>query len=358
MMNISVNELNGVGKKREEQLSKLGVKTIGDLLLFLPREYKDLTSVVNIKEAKDGDLITFLGEFITKPTLKRMSSKFNVVSSVVELGGVSIKCEWYNQPWKAKQIHMENQYLFIGRLSVDFYDYKIKNPTIIEASDDSLPQILPIYKLTSGLNQKTVRGLIGQALEKYCGHMEDNLPSTLRERLKLAEINFAYYQIHKPTSMENLELAKRRLTLEEILIFLCTIRLIKDNRENSFGISIDVKKQDTDEIKATLPYALTGAQSRTVDSIMDDLRSNISMNRLIQGDVGSGKTIIAVLALYAVYKNGYQGAMMAPTEILASQHFAELTLLLSPFGVKIGLLTGSLKAKQRRQAYENIESGE
>ena len=263
----------------------------------------------------------------------------------------------FNQKYTAEQLQYGQEYIFYGAVSGDFIGYNMSSP-VFEALDSppvTTRRILPIYPLTAGLSNASVLKAVRQALA-ICDVPKEIIPEEVRRQYGILPAERAYYAIHEPASMEEAQLAKKRLIFEEFFIFSAGLSLMRASRATKTAPIYD--HLDLTEFFASLPFALTGAQTRAISEIVADLGRGAPMNRLVQGDVGSGKTMVAAAAGYLAAKNGFQCAMMAPTEILAEQHYAGLTKLLAPLGIRTALLTGSLTPKQKRERREAIEAGE
>ncbi len=346
---MELKDLRGVGKTRLESLRAAGIISLRDLLFFLPTGYKDTTAVIPIGELAPGQTAAVMGSIKGKPRLNRFKGLNSVTASLWDETG-HIACVWYNQPWMEKTIGSRAQVLLYGRVEERGGKKQLLNPTLEDA-----PGIAPVYRPLDGLPGKVMRGLVQIALAQVEDTCPETLPNSLRLRYGLCEKNYAIRQAHFPDSRESLASARRRLSFEQLLLYQAALGIMRDRKER--GVIIPAVKGEEDAFWQGLPFAPTGAQRRVLKEIMDDLAAPHPMARLVQGDVGSGKTALAFGALYLAVKHGYQGALMAPTEILARQHYVGAQQLLQPLGISCGLLMGGMKAAERRQALSAIRAG-
>ncbi len=358
------------------KFDKLNVSTVRHLLLFFPRRHVDYGQPVPIAQLELGREQTVRAH-VWSAQERRMG--FRMRSTEATIGDTSgmMRCVWFNQPWVAKQLPVNAEIVVSGRVGERQGRPCFDNPEWERWSDDLVHtgRLVPIYPLTAGLQNRTVRRVMQEALERFGDKLDDPLPAEMRERLGLLPIVQAVARMHYPDDREALETARRRLAFEELLPIQLTMQLRRRVFQRSapaepVPMAADVERR----FLGALPFALTGAQERVLFDVLNDLRKPVPMSRLIQGDVGSGKTVIAAAALVAASANGRQGVMMAPTEILAEQHFRTLKELLGANGgegalatarpafldrpLRIALLTGSLRAKERRELYGELERGE
>ena len=356
----SVTVLKGIGPKTAELLEKLGITTVEDLLRNYPRAYECFDPPVKICECPEEGIAAIEAVITGKP-YRAQKGSLQILTVWVDDGSGKMKLTWFNMPFLAGKLLPGARYLFRGRVSKKERSRSMEQPALYSpaAYEEIAGSRQPIYNLTVGLSNKTLTKAVELALERRTVEKE-YLPAWMRREYQLADPNFALQMIHFPKSEEDLELARKRLVFEEFFFFILAIRRLKgenDEKPNPFSLP---PHADTARLLEALPYRLTGAQQRAWKEISENLSGPTRMNRLVQGDVGSGKTILAFLALLQVTGDGYQGAMMAPTEVLARQHYEGLTALLAEHGIErnVVLLTGSLTAKEKRAAYEAIESGE
>ena len=345
-----LSELKGLGKARLDTLEKAGIHTLADLLLTLPVRYQDTSAITPLGEITPGMEICVSGFPKAEPRL----SRFRGLSSVTlrlcdETGGVAVV--WYNQPWLQEQIKKEDRLTLYGRVDRDRQGrIRMTSPAIVRERG-----ILPVYRALAGLPSKVMRDLIRQALTQLEECCPETLPGGLRLRYQLCERNFALRQAHFPETKENLAIALRRISFESMLLYQAAAAALRGERAR--GIQIPVPPGACDAFWASLPFAPTGAQRRVLEDIARDLASPGAMGRMVQGDVGCGKTALAFGAIALAARAGYQSALMAPTEILARQHLESAKKTLEPLGISCGLLIGGMKAKERREALEKIASG-
>ncbi len=351
MLTKPITTLKGIGSKRAELFNKLGIFTIRDLLYFLPRDYLDYSHAKPIKELLHGEQAAIAVE-ITKPAqVAYVRSGLNIVSCEArDENGTPIILTWYNQPFRKNSVNLGQFVYALGRVDTS-RGRKLINPSL--TSD--LPGIIPVYPLTKGLSEKMIRDSVKEALDNLSGYIKENIPNNIRTRFEIPEINFSLTNIHFPVNMDCLSFAKRRLAFEDMLIYSLMMEMIKATKSSSKGIRFNIDGLE-EEFFSLMPFPLTNAQKRAIHEIALDMGSDKAMNRLLQGDVGSGKTCVALFCMFVAVKNGYQAVMMAPTEILASQHIKAMQNL---FGEdKVCLLKGGMKKSEKEAAYEKIRTGE
>lgn len=353
----SIQEIKGIGAKTEELFHKLGVYTVGDILLHYPRTYIRYPNVKHANEVTEGETAAVLGRVLKTPVVHRAGRMPVTVTNIGE-EDVTVELVWFRMPYIKNNLKPGNTYVFYGKVQKKNGRFVIEQPAIYSKEQYASMEdvFLPVYALTGGISNhqitKTVRAVISDD-----GLFRDHLPPEFRDRYQLCEYNYAIKQIHFPDSMDTLITARKRLVFDEFFLFILNMQYHKEKRireENGFEFQDD---SFTEELTSQLPYELTGAQRRALADIKRDMRGPYVMQRLIQGDVGSGKTILAFLAMADTAHNGYQSAIMAPTEVLARQHYETYTRLCEQFGLKIPvvLLTGSMTARQKRMSYEALE---
>lgn len=356
-----ISELKGIGEKTEKLFNKLGVYTVGDLLRHYPRGYDIYEAPVPIDELTEGRIQTVSG-VLSGSVQVSPNRKMPVTTVKVKDASGTIKAIWFRMPFLRSTLAAGGPITLRGHVVRRKDGLILEHPEIFypaESYQEKMGTLQPQYPLTAGLSNNVTVKAVRQVMERL--NLEtDRLPDELRMKYELAEYNYAIRGIHFPEDKEVYCHARERLVFEEFLEFILSIRKLKENNErmkNDFQIR---SCEDAEQLIQSLPYQMTGAQMRVWKEIQKDMQGEYAMSRLIQGDVGSGKTIVAALALLTVVKNGYQGAMMAPTEVLAKQHYESLTELFDTYGisVKTELLTGSMKAKEKREAYARIASGE
>ena len=356
-----ISELKGIGEKTEQLFKKIGVKTIGDLLHYYPRGYDVYENPVQISETEAGRTCAISGIISAKPQTGGNKNMQITTISLKDASGI-MKIVWFRMPFLKNTLTTGQEIILRGRVIEKKGQKLMEHPELFSpaiAYDAKLDTLQPIYPLTAGLTNNIIVKAMKQALE-YLDLSQDFLPNHIRIKYHLAEYNYAVKGIHFPENKEQFYFARERLVFEEFLIFILALRQTKEKNEKEINGFEMKPKQKIDEVLSTLPYNLTNAQKKVWEEIQSEMCGRYTMSRLIQGDVGSGKTILAVLALMLAGLNGYQGAMMAPTEVLAKQHYESVTELLEKYQIplKAELLTGSMTAKEKRLAYERIENGE
>ena len=350
-----VTDLRGVGPARAAALQRLGIFTLYDLLAYFPRDYEDRTNPVEIAQLQPGIPACFEALVVSQPVLRRIGKGRDVTNLTVADETGKLTLHYFNQPYIKTQLHYGQSYYFYGTLLER--GMQMANPAFEEAGRPGTVtnRLLPVYPLTAGLSNRTLCACIRQAFSA-AGALPELLPETVRERYGLCGVTEAYTSVHAPESWDALQRARKRLVFEEFFIFSAGLAVLRASRTELHAIPYDTACMDA--FFRALPFRLTGAQSGAIDQILRDLSSGHVMNRLVQGDVGSGKTMVAAAACFCAVRNGRQAAFMAPTEILAEQHARTLTQLLGPLGVRVLLLTGSRTAAQKRAAREQLASGE
>lgn len=355
--NSSLQEIKGIGAKTGELFHKIEIDTVGELLLRYPRTYLQYPEVKQPDEVEEGETAAVLGRILQSPVVRKARNMAITVTSIGAMG-VTLNLVWYRMPYIKNNLKPGNLYIFYGKVTKKTGRLTMEQPAIYtEEQYQKLEHIfMPVYSLTTGLSNNMVTKAVRAALEDETLFL-DYLPEKIRDKYQLCEYNYAIKQIHFPDDMDTLIEARRRLVFDEFFLFILGMQFQKEKKqkeENCFSFSED---GFVEGLMEKLPYELTGAQKRALLDVQKDLRSPYVMQRLIQGDVGSGKTIIAFLAMADASHHGYQSAIMAPTEVLARQHYETYQKLCDSFGLRIPLilLTGSLTAKQKRMAYEAMD---
>ena len=352
-----ITMLKGVGEVRAKQLAQLNIFTLRDLICHFPRGYEDRTKLVPIEKLEPDVPACFRAMVMNTPRTSHIRKGLDLTKVQVADSTGRLNVTFFNSRFAAQQLEYGREYIFYGAVSGDFIGYSMTNP-VFEAPESqpvTTRRILPIYPLTAGLTNAALLRLVQQALA-VCGLPEEILPAEVREKYGILPAERAYFAIHEPNSMAEAELAKKRMIFEEFFVFSAGLALMRAARKEKK--TEPYTDFDMAPFYDSLPFTLTGAQSRAVGEILEDFRRGIPMNRLVQGDVGSGKTMVAAAAAYCAARNGAQTALMAPTEILAEQHFASLSALFVPLGVSVALLTGSMTGKQKKDVRERIAAGE
>ena len=356
----SIETLKGIGEKTAKLFEKVGIRTIDDLLHYYPRGYDTYGEPKAIGELSEDETGTVEGFLKSGATGVHVNGLSIVQATISDMTG-KLRLVWYHMPYLKNTLRPDSHFIFRGRVIRKKNGLTMEQPQMFkpEAYEELLSSMRPVYAQTKGLGNKMITSAVEQALA-FRTLERDYLPAGLGMANELAEFNFAIEHINFPSNEEELKFARKRLVYDEFFFFLLAVRHLKEKRQNVQSPFHMEKQDECRKLLADLPYRLTNAQLRTLEEVLRDLKSGSVMNRLIQGDVGSGKTIIAVLALLAACENGYQGALMVPTEVLARQHFESVTELFEKHGVdkKVILLTGSMTAKEKRIAYEKVASHE
>lgn len=352
-----VTVLKGIGPKKAQALEKLNIRTIGDLLTFFPRDYEDRRSFCAIKDLQQDKPAFIRGtvELVVKDPYRR--GRKQTLRLLVSDDSGQLEVVFFNARYLADTFKVGRQFHFFGKPSVNYGKIQMIHPDFSIGEKTVMRGILPVYPLTSGISQKEMRTWQQTALGAVEG-FEEYLPEDLVRRNRLCDLRYAVANVHFPKERQPLLQGKYRLIFDELLAL--QTGLLASKQKNAHGQKGLLFSKDADAAAyiRSLPYELTGAQNRVVGEILSDLESGRVMNRLVQGDVGSGKTAIAEIALYKAVKSGFQGAMMAPTELLAKQHFAGLSASFAAHGIKVGMLTGSMTEREKRQVREALSSGE
>ena len=355
-----ITALKGIGEKTAALFHRVGVDTVGELLSYYPRTYDVYERPVSIG-ALEADKIQAVTGFIRRIPDGRRVGRYHITTVSLEENGLHLQLSWFNMPFLRNSLLPGCIYIFRGRVQKKKGRTTMDQPEIYAPEDYEklLDTMQPIYGLTGGLSNKTVTKAVRQAFEQLDLDTE-YLPERIRNEQQLAEYNFSLRAIHFPVKREDLLLARKRLVFDEFFLFILALRQMKEQTEDTVNECVIHPGASVEQLLSSLPYELTGAQKRVWNEIQADLKGETVMNRLVQGDVGSGKTVIALLALLSAVESGYQGALMAPTEVLARQHAESIRELLSGLSmdVCVELLTGSMTAKEKREAYARIESGE
>lgn len=365
---MNIREIKGIGEKTEILFNKLGVTTTDELLEYYPRTYDEYIRPLSLEEVDSTVGIPAIeGVIMSEPSLMRARNLQILSVFIKDRNGAKIKCTWFNMPYLRSTLKVGNRMIFRGMIKWDKY---MKNATIeqpvvftIDEYEKKLGALQPVYPLTKGLSNNLVTKTVKQALdmlEESEMASVDYLPDAIRERAGLMEYLEAVKTVHFPTGKEKVIDARKRLIFDEFFIFLLALRSFKDNTEIVHSNYIITDYSQSDALVEKLPYNLTEAQKKVILEIRNDMKSGKMMNRLVQGDVGCGKTIVAFMALVDVVASGYQGALMVPTEVLAKQHYENLLDMKEKYGLNVNpvLLTGSVTAANKRKIYAQIESGE
>ena len=356
-LNDPITILKGVGPTKAKQFANLNIFTLRDLICHFPRGYEDRTRLVPIEKLEVDTPACFKAMVMNTPRTSHIRKGLDLTKVQVADHSGRLNLTFFNNKYVTDQLQYGREYIFYGAVSGDFIGYNMTNP-VFEALDSqpvTTRRILPIYPLTAGLSNAAMLKAVRQALA-ICDPPAEIIPEQVRREYGILPAERAYYAIHEPASMAEAELAKKRLVFEEFFVFSAGLSLMRAARAEKKTDAYVVL--DMEPFYASLPFTLTGAQQRAIGEILQDFRRGAPMNRLVQGDVGSGKTMVAAAAAYCAARNGRQTALMAPTEILAEQHYASLQKLFAPLGITVALLTGSMTPKEKRLAREAIAAGE
>jgi ATP-dependent DNA helicase RecG len=359
VITTSVRDLKGVGDKAAAAFKRVGIVTVGDLIEWLPRRHEDFSSTTKISELRPGK-VTILARCESIET-KQVRRGMRITTAVLSDGDSKLRAVWFNQPYRAAQLDDSKEYLFSGTFEFNYNRYQLTNPAVEKpkafAETEPTEYLAPVYRSIKDIRPQQLKSLIA-SVRPTITMLPETLPRSIVESEGLCSRAEAYVGLHFPENEQQLAQAKERLAFEEVFELLMASQLNKQANSQLTGREVPFDQPAIKAFVEALPFALTGAQRRAAWQLIQDFSSRRPMNRLLQGDVGSGKTIVAGLGAYVCARSGFQSAIMAPTEILASQHAETLHQLLSPFGVKVALLTGSVKGMRRRQLLEQLEKGE
>ena len=356
-LTASVNSIRGIGEKKAQAFAKLGVFSLYDLLSYFPARYEDRTQFCPIASAPIGEGVCIRALVADMPRLVRVRRGMELVKfrAVDESGSVDIT--FFNQNYVKDHLSRGDSVCLYGKLEQNGNRRSMVNPAY---EKEDRPRgvtgcILPVYRMNASLNQRTIRDAVRQGLDECADQLPDYLPEELRARNRLCQARYAYENIHFPPDFEALAIARRRLVFEELFVLACALGTMRAERTRESGLRME--RKDLSAFYAALPFTPTGAQRRAIEEAAADMTGGFVMNRLVQGDVGSGKTLVAAALCWLCRENGFVSAFMAPTEILAEQHYATLSSLLAPFGMRVGRLTGSMSAKEKREAKAALAAG-
>jgi len=354
----SIRYVKGIGEQRAKALEKLGIKDLFSLISYFPRTYEDRRTVSEIGSLRLGESACVKAIVSDAPRVAHIRRGLDIVKLRVFDRSGSLSLTFFNQSYVRDQLKTGEEYWFFGRVGGTLLHPEMTNPVFERenAPNRVTGRIVPVYRLTAGITQNLLMRSIAAGLAACSENLSDPLPFAVREKHALPFARYAYEKIHFPSSLEDLEPARRRFVFEELFILTCALGMFRERRVKTGGIK--TKETDLAPFSSSLPYALTSAQLRSINEAVSDMTSGRVMNRLLQGDVGSGKTAVAAACAWHVFRSGLQTAFMAPTEILAEQHFSTLSKMLAPLGMKVDILTGHSGAKQRREVLSRLKSGE
>ena len=351
---VPITKLKGIGEKKAALFRKLGIETVGDLISYYPRSYENWAEVTPIASLSHGERAVVRARVAGAVTTVRISGGRTMSKVPVCDESAYMTLVFFNNKYISSMLKYDEEYFFMGKAAYDGYGYNMASPEFAPVARSK--EITPVYNLTAGLTNRMVIKAVGDALLMLPEVIRDPIPYDILSRYDLCPLSFALQNIHFPEDMEAMEKARRRMVFEELLVLNLGMRLMKTRSRDQSGILMPFDYSG--EFIATLPFTLTGAQQRAVDDCIRDMREKKSpMNRLIQGDVGSGKTAVCAAVCYNCVRNGYQAAFMAPTDILAHQHFETFNKMFADTGISIELLTGSMTASQKKKVRERLENG-
>lgn len=358
-LNQSVQYIKGVGPARAELLNKLGIFTLNDIITYFPRTYEDRSNFKKIGELINGETATFKGVVASRISETRIRKGMTIYKLIVRDESGSVMLTWFNQAYLKNAFTIGKEYAFYGKVIGGLGRIEVQNPVFEDATNaKNTGKIIPIYPLTHGITQNVIRSAIENAIKLLENGLEETLPNSIIKKYNLCELNKAINDIHFPKVLDDFEVARYRIAFEELFSLQLGLLQLKEKLNKDVrGIAFD-KSVDMTLLTSTFPYELTNAQKKVWNEISRDMESENSMNRLVQGDVGSGKTVVAMMAMYKAVKNGYQAAMMAPTAILARQHYNNISASLEQFGIRCALFTSELTKKQKEVLIEKLKNNE
>ena len=354
----NVQYVKSVGPTKVELLNNLNIYTLEDLLTYFPRVYEDRSKIKNIAEVVDGEWITIKARLTSEVIVTRIRKNMTIIKATVEDQTGKCTITWFNQTYVKKQLQRGECYCFFGKISKEYNRVEMRSPVFdLVGKQKNTGKVMPVYPSTYHLSQIALRQAVENALAMVKGKLQETLPDYLLKEYNLWDLENSLEQVHFPTSKENCLKARKRLKFEELLTLQLALLELKGESEKEKGIVFDKNVKMSDVIN-NLPFKLTKAQLRVLEEIDKDMESAKIMNRLLQGDVGSGKTVVSIIAAYKAAKSGYQVAVMAPTAILATQHLEEFQKILEPLEIHCELLLGATTAKRKREILEKLQAGD
>ncbi len=351
MMDQSIQYIRGVGRERSKIFQKLGITTVKDALYYLPRRYEDRRFLRSIASLRYGEIETVKARVVSVELIERKGLK--ILELTMSDGTGVLKAKWFNQPYLKRLFNPGQELILSGRVERNTFwgiGFEMENPEyeFYEGDDELIhtSRIVPVYSLTKGITQRQMRRIMFSLVNDYAGHIKEHLPQEILRRFNLPTLSESLYNVHFPSEDQDIEDLnnfktpfQRRLAFDEIFFFQTGLSLLRRNKTLSRGIAFSAKGRMVERLREILPFKLTAAQERVFKEIINDMSSPYQMNRLIQGDVGCGKTVIALMAMLVAVEDGYQAALMAPTEILAEQHYINIHRIVERLGLRIALLT-------------------
>lgn len=358
VLSTNIQYLKGVGPKRASKLRKLGINTIEDLIYFVPRDYEDRSQFKSLRECKLGEKVSLEVEIIGEPKVLKPKKNLSILKVPFKDISHSGYLVWFNQEYLKNRFFIGEKLVVNGKINRMGGELQIVNPIFEKVgAQEKVGRIIPIYSLTEGITNNEILKLMQYAMDNYLNNIDEFLPQELIQKYDLMGIKEAIFNIHFPKSKLSLDKAKKRLSFQELLILQTGLFLIKNKNTNLInGIRFKKLKEVNDFIES-LPFKLTNAQRKVVNEIQEDMEKDKQMNRLVQGDVGSGKTVVAAIAIFKAIKSGYQAVMMAPTEILATQHYESLKKFYKDYDIEVELLIGSISQKKKEEVLTRLKDG-
>jgi ATP-dependent DNA helicase RecG len=353
---IPVTRIQGVGSSRAEELHALGISSVGDLLDHFPFRYEDY-HIRSLREARDGEKITVQGTIASAASLQRYGRKSRLLVRVT-VEGLLITAVWFNRPYLQEQLRMGREITMTGKWEARRRQLTVAESEFPDRGAGKTGTLQPVYAVGGGITQAWMRKTIDRALTQFAASIPELLPAELVMKHQLMPRREAILRIHRPDNTREGQEARRRMVYEELFLFQMKLQMYRVSlRRQPDGVAHSVNNEEIRQFVAGLPFELTASQKQVINEILADMKRPYVMNRLLQGDVGAGKTVVAAVALFATVRSGNQGALMVPTEILAEQHARSLTRMMERYGIQIGLLTGSLTGRKRRDMIASLQMG-
>lgn len=358
VLSTNIQYLKGVGPKRASKLRKLGINTIEDLIYFVPRDYEDRSQFKSLRECKLGEKVSLEVEIIGEPKVLKPKKNLSILKVPFKDISHSGYLVWFNQEYLKNRFFIGEKLVVNGKINRMGGELQIVNPIFEKVgAQEKVGRIIPIYSLTEGITNNEILKLMQYAMDNYLNNIDEFLPQELIQKYDLMGIKEAIFNIHFPKSKLSLDKAKKRLSFQELLILQTGLFLIKNKNTNLINGIRFKKLKEVDDFIESLPFKLTNAQRKVVNEIQEDMEKDKQMNRLVQGDVGSGKTVVAAIAIFKAIKSGYQAVMMAPTEILATQHYESLKKFYKDYDIEVELLIGSISQKKKEEVLTRLKDG-
>lgn len=357
-LDTPIQYLKGVGPKRAQLYQKLGIGTVRQLLWHFPRSYINFGDCVDIAAAELDQVCSVRARIVSKSGEQRIRKGLSVFKVKVADDTGDMTLIFYNTKYTVDALELFGEYVFYGRVSGNFLHREMNSPQVFTAEQAEKGGLYPVYPLTAGITSKVISANVEQALSLFGESLTDFLPAWIRQEHQLCQLEFALRQIHRPKDIASAEIAKRRLIFDEFLMLSLALGSIRSENRAASGYQMDAGRGEMETFYRSLPFVPTGAQKRAIEDGVRDMCGTVPMNRLVQGDVGSGKTLVAAACCWFAYRNGYQSALMAPTEILAMQHRQTLQRQLEPLGMRVEVLTSSMPAPEKRRIRQALAAGE